>query len=48
MFKSSLLFKKNTNFTGKSLENSSDKECEIFRVLFLNEPKQMVKISNLH
>ena len=37
MLKISLLFKKNTNFTGEQLENSYDQECEIFRVLFLCE-----------
>ena len=35
MLKISLLFKKNTTFTGEKLENSYDQKCEIFRVLFL-------------
>ena len=39
MLKISLLFKKFTNFTGKQLENSYEKECKVFRVLFLYEHK---------
>ena len=35
MLKIRLLFKKNTNFTGESLEISYDLEREIFRVIFL-------------
>ena len=42
--KSSLLFKKNKNFTGKKLGNSQNNECEIFNVLFLCEPEYLVKI----
>ena len=48
MLKSSLLFQKNAKFTGKQLENSYGSECEIFRVLFLHEPEDIVKFSNLH
>ena len=48
MLKISLLFKENTNFTGKWLESSYDKECEIFRVLFLYELEYMGRFSNLH
>ena len=48
MLKISLLFKKNTHFTGEKLENSYHKECEFFRVLFLYEFKYMVRFSNLH
>ena len=48
MLKISLLFKKNTNFTGELLENSYDSECEIFGVLFLYEFEYMVRFSNLH
>ena len=44
MLKSSLLFKKMANFTGKWLENSLDWECEIFRVVFSYEPEHIVKI----
>ena len=39
---------KNTNFTGELLENSYEKECEIFRVLCLYEFEYMGKFSNLH
>ena len=48
MLKSSLLFKKDTNFTGEQLENSYDSECEIFRVWFLHEHKHMERFSNPH
>ena len=48
MLKISLLFKKNTHFTSEKLENSYDKECEIFRVLFLYEFEYMARFSNLH
>ena len=48
MLKISLLFKKFTNFTGKYLENSQDKECENFRVLFSYKHKQTGRLSNLH
>ena len=48
MLKSSLLFKESTNFTGTQLENSKERECEIFRVVFLNEPEDIPKFSNLH
>ena len=44
----SLLFKKNTNITGKSLENSQDQESEIFRVLLSYEQEHIVKFSNKH
>ena len=37
MLKSSLLFKKNTNFTEEKRENSYDSECEIFGIWFLHE-----------
>ena len=47
ILKSSLLFKKNTSFKGKYLENSYDLECEIFRLL-LYQPEHIVKFSNLH
>ena len=46
--KISLLFKKFTNFIGKKLENSLDKECDIFRVLLLYEHKHIGRFSNLH
>ena len=42
--KSSLLYRKKTSFTGKSLENSLDEECENFRVLFLYEPEHYSEI----
>ena len=48
MFKISLLFNKNANFTGESLENSYDKESEIYRVLFLYEFEYVRRFSNLH
>ena len=48
MLKSSLLFKKNTNFTGKYLGNSQVYECEIFRVLFSYGAEHILKFSNLH
>ena len=48
MLKISLLFKKNTNFTGEQLENSYDQECEIFRVLFLCELEYIGTFSKLH
>ena len=48
MLKISLLFKKNINFTGEKLENSHDKECEIFRALFLYEFEYIRRFSNLH
>ena len=38
---------KNTNFTGEQLENSYDKEYEIFRVLFLYEFEHIWRFSNL-
>ena len=37
----SLIFTKFTNFTGKQLVNSQDQECEIFKVLFLYEHKNL-------
>ena len=37
MLKISLLFNKNRNIMGEELENSYEKESEIFRVLFLYE-----------
>ena len=43
-----ILFKKSTNFSGTQLENSKERECEIFRVVFLNEPEDIPKFSNLH
>ena len=43
ILKSSLVFKKNANFTGKQLENSEDYKYKIFRVFLLNEPKHIVK-----
>ena len=48
MLKSSLLFKENTDFTGKQLENFYDWECEICKVLSLFEPKHVLKFSSLH
>ena len=48
MLKISLLFMKNTNFMGEYLEDSHDQEWELFRILFLFELKQIVKVSNLH
>ena len=48
MLKITLLFRKFTNFTGKQLENSQDQECEVFRVLFLYEHKNIERFSNLH
>ena len=48
MLKISLLFNKNANFTSESLENSYDKESEIFRVLFLYEFEHVRRFSNLH
>ena len=48
MLKISLLFKKNTNFTGEQLESSYDQECEIFRVSFLYELEYIGRFSNLH
>ena len=42
-----LLFKKNMNFAGE-LENSHDKECEIFRPLSLYEFEYIKRFSNLH
>ena len=48
MLKISLLFTKNTNFTGEQLKNSYDKECEIFRILCLYELEYMGRFSNLH
>ena len=48
MLKYSLLFRKNTNFICKYLDNVQDSECKIFMVLFLNEPEHVVKFSNLH
>ena len=47
MLKSSLLFKKNTNFTGKYFENCFDYECEIFRLLLLYEHEYIGRFSNL-
>ena len=46
--KISLLSKKCTNFTDKQLENSSDYECEIFRVLPLYGHEHIGRFSNLH
>ena len=48
MFKISLLFQKNTDFTGECLENCYDKECETFRVLFLYEFEYLRRFLNLH
>ena len=39
-----LSVKKNTKFTVKYLENYVDKECEISRVLVLNENKHIKRI----
>ena len=47
MLKISLLFKKFTNFASKQLENSYEKECEIFRVLLLYEHEHIMRFSNL-
>ena len=46
--KSSLLFKKNANFTGKWLEKYKDLECEIFRVILSYKQKHLGRFSNLH
>ena len=46
--KSSLLFKKNINFTIKQLDNTQDQGREIFSVWFLYEPKHIVKSSSLY
>ena len=48
MLKTSLLFRKNTNFIGELLENSYDQECKIFRVLFLYELEYIGRFSNLY
>ena len=48
MLKISLIFKKNTNFTGEKLVNSYDQECEIFRVLYLHELKYIGRFLDLH
>ena len=48
MFKISVLFKKNTNFTAHQLENFYDQAPEIFRVLFLSELKYIGRLCNLH
>ena len=48
MLKSSPLFQKNTIFMVKYLENFKNKECKIFRLLFLCIPKHTLKCSNLH
>ena len=48
MLKISLLFKKNTNFTGEKLKNSYGQEWESFRVLFLYESEYLRRFSNLH
>ena len=48
MLKISLLFKKNMKFKGEKLENSYDKECEIFRPLFFYEFEYIRGFSNLH
>ena len=38
---------KNTNVTGKYLENIYEQECEIFRVVFLYEHKDIERFSSL-
>ena len=47
MLKIGLSFKKNTNFTGKCLENSVNWQCKTFRALFWNKHKHIGKFSNL-
>ena len=46
--KSSLLFKKNANFTGDYLENYKDLECEVFRVMLSYKHEHIGRFSNLH
>ena len=48
MLKISLPFTKNTKFAGEKLENSYDRECEIFRVLSSYEFEYLGRFSNLH
>ena len=43
MLKNSLLFTKQTNFTGKQLNNSCDKKRKIFKALCLYEFEYMEK-----
>ena len=44
----SLIFKKNTKFTGKQLESSQDLECEFFRVSVSHERDHIGRFSNLY
>ena len=48
ILKRSLLFEKNTIFTGKSLENYFDSQCKIFKVLHSHEPQRIMKFYNMH